>query len=204
MQATERPTFASTRRAVLMTLGTTLALAACAVPSSINTNPVVTFNNVSALQFDAAQVEFVDAYRPPLRPPNVEHQLTQTPASAVRDWARARVAAVGPTGTVRVTVYDASIVEVKLPVREGFRGLFYNEQEVRYDAALEVGIDYVGRATGAGQARTRVVRNQTVPENLTVNERSQVFYQLLKGLTDDLDRELTASARRYLGQFIRN
>lgn len=208
--AENRPTtlsaghFRGRRAAMRLALLAPLALTACQVPSSINRNPVVTFQNVAPLQFDAAQVEFVDLYRPPLAPPNVEHLLQQTPASAARDWARARIAAVGPTGTVRVTVHDASIVEVKLPTRRGVAGLFYNEQEIRYDAALEVSIEYVGRAIGAGQARTRVIRTQTVPETLTVNERSQVFYTLLKGLTDDLDRELTASARRYLGQFIRN
>ncbi len=193
------------RAAVRLLLAAPLALAACQVPSSINRNPVVTFQNVSALRFDAAQVEFVDAYRPPLAAPNVEHLLQQTPAAAARDWARARVAAVGPTGTVRVTVHDASIVEVKLPTRRGIAGLFYNEQEVRYYAALEVSIEYVGgRAIGAGQARTRVIRTETVPETLTVNERSEVFYTLLKGLTDGLDLELPALARRHLGQFIRN
>lgn len=208
--AQTRPTYDSAghflrrRSALRLLLAAPVALAACQVPSSINQNPVVTFQNVSPLQFDAAQVEFVDAYPPPLTAPNVEHLLQQTPATAARDWARARIAAVGPTGTVRVTVHDASIVEVKLPTRQGVAGLFYNEQEIRYDAALEVSIEYVGRAIVAVQARTRVIRTQTVPETLTVNERSQVFYTLLKGLTDDLDRELTASARRYLGQFIRN
>lgn len=178
------------------------ALAACAATPAPDTVPTVTFTHLAPVRLDAAQVEFVDAYRPTMAPPNVEHQLRQPPATAMRDWVRARIAAVGATGVVRVTVYEASIIAVALPTRQGVGGLLFDEQDTRYEAALEVSIDYTGRGVGQSQARTRVFRTRTVAESITVNQRNQVYYELLRGLMEDLDRQLIAATRQYLGAVV--
>ncbi len=178
-----------------------LGLGACATAAPPQPGPVA-FANAAQVRFDAAEVQFVDNYRPTLAPPNVEHQFNQTPAAAVRDWTRARLAAAGASGVVRVIVHDASVVEVKLPTRPGFGGLLYDEQDTRYDGALEVSIEYSGQGRTA-QTRSRVVRTQTLPESATLNQRTQVYSQLMQGLMDDFDRQMQAGIRQYMGAVIR-
>ncbi|MBM3508077.1 MAG: hypothetical protein FJX64_10335 [Alphaproteobacteria bacterium] len=181
-----------------------LALAACAGTTGSN-NPTVTFTHLQPLRFNATEVQFVDNYRPPLAPPNVEHQFQQTPAAAVRDWARSRIAAAGQAGTVRVTVVEASVVEVRLTTRKGIGGLFYNEQDTRYDGTVEVTIDFVPRAgvnMPTSQARARAVRTQTMPESSTVNQRSTVYVIVLRGLMEDIDAQLVAAMRQYMAAAI--
>ncbi len=177
-----------------------LALSACAgTPAGGNAN--LSFTHLQPIRFNATEVQFVDNYRPTLAPPNVEHQYPQTPAAAVRDWARARIAAAGTAGIVRVTVVEASVVEVRLPTREGVGGMFFNEENIRYDGAIEVTIDFIPRAgttAGPSQARARAVRTQTMLESSTLNQRSTVYFNLLRGMMDDLDQQLAAAIRQYM------
>ena len=177
-----------------------LALSACAgTPAGGNAN--LSFTHLQPIRFNATEVQFVDNYRPTLAPPNVEHQYPQTPAAAVRDWTRARIAAAGAAGVVRVTVVEASVVEVRLPTREGVGGMFFNEENIRYDGAIEVTIDFIPRAgvtVGPSQARARTVRTQTMLESSTLNQRSTIYFNLLRGMMDDLDQQLGAAVRQYM------
>jgi hypothetical protein len=177
-----------------------LVLAACAgTPAS--PNPTVTFSHLSPIRFNASEVQFVDNYRPPLAAPNVEHQFQQTPAAAVRDWSRARLAAAGQAGTVRVTVVEGSVKEVQLPTRQGLAGAFYNEENVRYDGVVEVNIEFTPRAgvnVEPSQARARAVRTTTMLESATVNQRNQVYVNLLRGLMEDLDQQLVGVMRQFM------
>ena len=85
-----------------------LALSACA-GTPAGSNLVVTFSHLQPIRFNATEVQFVDNYRPTLAPPNVEHQYPQTPASAVRDWTRARIAAGPPRNRASRSAPLASI-----------------------------------------------------------------------------------------------
>lgn len=201
MQAVDRRRFLALAGALGLAGGLTGGLASCATPAPPPSGGL-TFTN-APVRFNAAEVQFVDNYRPPLAAPNVEHTFSQTPAAAVRDWTRARIAAAGGSGVVHVTVHDASVVQVRLPTRGGFGGLFFDEQDTRYDAALEVSIEFAG-ANRTPQARSKVVRSQTLPESATVNQRNEVYAQLLKALMDDFDRQMLTDVRRYMGAVILN
>ena len=177
-----------------------LALAACAAVSTPDLGPVK-FSG-PPLRLNAQTIEFVDQFRPPLAAPNVDHMLPQTPSAAVRSWASARLQTAGQTGRVRVTIIDARIVAVPLPIRTGVAGAFYDEQETRYDAAIEVSVEYLGTTQVQNAARTRVVRSRTVPESITVNDRNLVWHDMLQGMMADVDAQLTAGVRQYLAPIL--
>ena len=174
-----------------------LALVSCAT-SDAPMLPELTFAHLAPIRFNAATIEIVDLYRPPLAAPNVEHTFSRSTAAAARAWARQRIAAAGGDGTVTVTIDDASVVAVPLTTRPGVMGLFFDQQSIRYDATLEVTIEYDGPLVAESSARSRVLKSQTVPESISLNEKDQVFYDLLEGLMQDLDEQLAAAIDQYM------
>ncbi|MBT3396699.1 MAG: hypothetical protein HOB82_10130 [Alphaproteobacteria bacterium] len=180
-----------------MLMGSLVALGACEtpVPAAI---PDLTFAHLEQIRFDAATIEIVDEYRPTLAAPNVEHLFPTSPARAARDWAAARIGAAGSTGSVRVIIQNASVVQIDLPVRKGVEGLFFNEQDVRYEAILEVSIEYRRGLFVTSSVRTEVMRSRTASESISVDERNQLFFKLTEDLLADLDAEMVRNISQYM------
>src|SRR5437667_10992455 len=95
-----------------------LALTAC---SSTPPTPIapIAYTNATPIRLNAGSIEVVDQFKPPLAAPNVDHLFVQTPAAAVRAWAQGRLRAAGQSGAIRVTIVDASVKAVALPIRTG-------------------------------------------------------------------------------------
>lgn len=180
-----------------MLLGLVLAVAGCETPVRMAV-PELTFSHLEPLRFAAANVEFIDEYSPVLGPPNVEHLFPTSSANAARAWAEARISADGDQGSVRVIIKDAAVVRVELPVREGLAGLFYNEQNVRYEAVLEVTIEYRRGLFLDSSARALVMRSRTAPESISIDDRNQLFFEITEDLLSDLDAELVRNIRQYM------
>jgi hypothetical protein len=181
--------------ALLMVSG--LALVGCETPTA-TAIPALTFAHLEQIRFDAAIVEIVDEYRPTLAAPNVDHIFPTSPAQAARDWAAARIGAAGVTGSVRVVIQNASVVKIDLPVRTGVGGLFFNEQDVRYEAVLEISIEYRRGLFVTSSVRTEVMRSRTAPESISVAERNQLFFNLIEDLLADLDTEMVRNIAQYM------
>ena len=179
-------------------------LSACATPAPGPTYPEITFAHEPTIRLDVARVEFVQKYVPPQQSPNVEHLFAQLPSAVVRRWAEERIEPVGITRVARVTLIDASVIEVPLAKKEGLTDLFWKEQTARYDATLEVRIEIID-ANGKQLAFARSVakRSQTVGEGISPNQRQQVWFELTEAVTMDLDAELERVIRKYLAQYVR-
>ena len=180
------------------------ALAACEVPAPSARYPEITFAHLEPIKLDVARVEFVQEYVPPLAPPNVEHLFPVLPSAVARRWSDDRIEAAGIARHARVVLVDAAVTETALDIRRGVRGLFWNEQSARYDAAVEVRIDILddGGET-LGQVRATARRSRTVPEDITLNQRDQVWFELTEALMTDLDAALESAIRRHLARFVR-
>jgi hypothetical protein len=180
-----------------MLMGSGLALSGCETPTPAAI-PALTFAHLEQIRFNAAVVEIVDEYRPMLTAPNVDHIFPTSPAQAARDWAAARIGAAGVTGSVRVIIKNASVVQVDLPVRTGVEGLFFNEQDVRYEAILEISIEYRRGLFVTSSVRTEVMRSRTASESISVEERNQLFFKLTEDLLADLDTEMVPNIAQYM------
>ena len=177
--------------------GSLVALGGCETPAPAAI-PTLTFAHLEQIRFDAAIIEIIDEYRPTLAAPNVDHLFPTSPAQAARDWAAARIGAGGSTGSVRVIIQNASVVQINLPVRKGIEGLFFNEQDVRYEAILEMSIEYRRGLFVTSSVRTEVMRSRTASESMSVNERSQLFFKLTEDLLADLDAEMVRNISQYM------
>jgi hypothetical protein len=196
-----RPLPGSARLAVAA-LGACM-LAACATPAPKPTYPELTWTHLAPFKLNVAEVEVVSEYEPPFKDPNVEHLFPLPPEQAARRWARDRIVAAGTEGRARVVIKRASVVEVPLELTEGVRGYFTTEQAQRYDAVVEVAIEVRGpRGYRDGFATAQAERSRTVPEDVTLNERERIWFDITEALMKDFDAEMDRNIRRHLQRFL--
>jgi hypothetical protein len=169
--------------------------------------PNLTYAHEGAIRLAVARVEIVDAYRPPLTAPNVEHRMPAAPAATLRRWATDRLVAAGGQGAApqaRFVIRDARVIETELPRTEGLRGLFTTDQGQRYDlrmeAALEV-LDAGGRVVGSASAVA--TRSRTIAENASLDEREQLWFAMVEEATNALTAELERRMHQTLARYIR-
>jgi len=180
-----------------------LVLAACQTPPRTSF-PELTYSHLEPIRLAAAEIEVKDAYVPPLRAPNVEHQMPVAPAAAATRWARDRLQPGGPEGRAVFTIVDAGVVETKLKGSDGLEGVFTTDQSERYDATLAIEIDIYDRAgVRLGGVTSTVKRSRTVAENASLAERDQVWFSLTEAMMTDLDREVEAAIRKHLKLYLR-
>tara|TARA_A100001037_G_scaffold306641_1_gene353581 strand:+ start:3798 stop:4394 length:597 start_codon:yes stop_codon:yes gene_type:complete len=178
-----------------------IGLTSCAVPAPTPTYPEITFSHLPTIRLNVAEVDIIENYVPPHRAPNVDHLFPITPMAALRQWVVDRIEAAGQTRRGRVIIEDARVVAVALPVRKGLQGLFYKEQEVRYDAAMEARVEVRSdRGYRDSFATARVVRSKTVPEEMTLAEKDELFFKLTEDLIKDLNSVLEANIREHMGK----
>lgn len=194
------------RRLVLAAGTTTLLLAACqSTPPRPAPRPV-DFSNFGPIVLNAGTIDVVDAYRP-MGAEHVEGRSAVPPAEAVRRWAAERLQAAGGQGRVRVTIRDASIVEVALPTKKGITGYFSNDQAQRYDGRIEVEITGEVPDTGnggfRGVTRSTVTHSTTVAENISLADREATFLEITRRMMDDLNARLDAGIRKDLAPMVR-
>ncbi|MCG5239020.1 hypothetical protein MCW82_04405 [Azospirillum doebereinerae] len=196
------------RRLVLAAGLAVFALSACqSTPPRPAPRPI-DFSNFGPIVLNAGSVDVVNAYRP-LGGTHVEDRSAVPPAEAVRRWASERLQASGGSGRVRVTIKDASIVEVPLPKTQGVKGYFTTDQAQRYDGRIEVEVTGdvpdagVGTAAFRGMTKATVTYSTTVPENIALGEREATFLDITRRMVEDLNARLDAGIRKDLAPMVR-
>ncbi len=181
-----------------------LVLAACQAPALPPPLPELTYSHLETINLDVGRIEIVEQYVPPLAAPNVEHEFPTPPATAMRQWAKDRLHAVGEIRTARLIIKNASAIETKLETRGGLRGAFTKDQSERYDVTLDVVLEVRGEDGAAvAFANAVVTRSKTVSEGISLSERERVFHGMTESLMDEVNSELEKNIRQFLVQFLR-
>ena len=176
-----------------------LVLAACQAQPPAPPLGDVNFNNLPPIQLAVSRIEVVDEYTPPLRAPNVEHDMPVSPAAAASRWANQRLRAIGGPGVARVIISDASVVENRLPVETGIRGTFTTNQSARFDARVHVRVEIRNdRGFTDAFAEAGAARSRTLPETASVYDKDKLFIDLVAGLMSDLNAQLDANIASFL------
>jgi hypothetical protein len=191
-------------RRTFLLLPALAALAACDTPPMRQSFATLTFQDRPQLRLDVAQIEIVQAYKAPGVAPHVDHLFPQKPADVAAAWGRDVLRAVGQRGMATYTIVDASATETALPRSGGLTQVFRTEQSDRYDLHIEVKLD-IGNPLLAktGQVTAAVNRSQTVAENMTLNQREAVWFQMTESAMRELDQKLEAAVREKLAAFVR-
>jgi len=165
--------------------------------------PEISFANLRPFNLDVGQLEIVSEYVSPGRSPNVEHLMPVSPEGAAQRWAQDRLKPMGRSGFARVVIKDARVIEVPLAVDKGFTGAFKKEQEMRYDARLDVAVQILdARHMVVGEAVAAATRSRTVPEGMTLNERDRILYDISESLAKDIDQQMNQLIPNYFGRWL--
>ena len=181
------------------------SLAACETPSPAEIQfPEITFVHLKPIRLDVVEVEFVQQYVAPRAPPNVDHLFPVQLASVAERWTKDRLRPVGISRRARVILLDATVTEAALRKRGGFTGLFWNDQSERYDARVEARIEIVDD-DGAPESHAQAVaqRSRSVPEDISLGKREQVWFELAEDVMKDLDAEIERTIQRFLATYVR-
>ena len=194
------------RRSLLLVAAAAAALAACQSAPVRQAPRPVDFSSFSPIVMNAAAVDFADASRPTGGLVHVEQRASTPPVEAMRRWTAERLQPAGRAGTVRVTVRDASIVEVPLPTTSGVKGYFTNDQAQRYDGRLEVEVAGEAPLAGGGSFRgtTKAVATYTVtvPENISLADREATISEVSRRLAEEINARLDAGIRKDLAPMV--
>ncbi len=191
------------RRSFLL-LPAVALLAACDTPPERHSFPTLTFQDRPQIRLDVAQVEIYQAYQAPGAAPHVDHLFPQKPADVAAAWGRDVLLAVGERGLATYTILDATATETALPRATGLTQAFKTEQSERYDLHIEVKLELGNPLLNAtGIATASASRSQTVAENLTLNQREAVWFQMTESAMRELDQKLEAAIRDKLRVFVR-
>ena len=187
-----------------LALSAFMGLAACQNSPPVPTRfPDITFSEYPPIRLDVAHIEVVDQYRQSDQPPHVEEDFPVNIARTAERWAHDRLRAAGAQGTARVTIKDASVVAQPLPQTGGVKGLFTNDQAVRYVARVDVVVEIL---TDHGFSRALVEataqRSRSVPEDITLNKRDGVFFDLTEALMTDLNASLDKNIHAFMARYI--
>lgn len=180
-----------------------LLLAGCAATTEPGRFSDITFKHLTPINLDVAQIRYEPRYQPSIAPPHVGHDFPTPPVTAMENWIRDRLRAVGKSGEVRVTIREASATENKLKTEGGVKGAFKTDQAWRYDVAVEMTVKAVepNRRLKA-DARARATHKRTVPEDINLNEREAVWFQIMEQTMKTFDRTLDAQIRKNLSAFV--
>jgi hypothetical protein len=190
-------------RPALFVFAALTALAACQMPPQKQTFPALTYAHKGPIVFNVGKVEVVSTYVSPMKEPNVEHLSPVQPASAMMQWGHDRLQAGGGEGFVRLTVKDARIIDVPLPIQGGIQGSFTRQQSDKFVETIAATIEiYDGAGRLRGTAMASAERSQTVSEGTPPAERDKVLFELTELSMNDMDSGLEKAIRSNLGNLV--
>lgn len=180
-----------------------LALSACATPPPARNLEKISYSERPPIRLDVREIEIQRAYQPPNAAPNVDHLFPVPPAAGAQLWAADRLKAAGPLRRARFIVREAPVIEIRLARSGGLTGAFTIEQSERYEARLVAELQILAEDDRVEASVTvEVTHFRTVPENLTLNERVQVWHEMTRSLLDEMDRQLDATIKEALTAYL--
>jgi hypothetical protein len=182
-----------------------VALAGCQNAPPPQRFPELTYGHLGVMRLDVERIEIVSEYQAPLAPPNVDHLFSTPPERVMRRWAQDRLAANGTPGRyARFVITDAKVTETNLPRSTGISGAFTKDQSQRYDLSMSAAIE-IREDRGnfrAGYATASTSRSRTVREDISVNDREKVWFEMLEQAMNELNTELERQIKGNMARFL--
>jgi len=167
-----------------------LLLAGCADGPPVTQPPDMTFANLQPIEVNAAGIDVIDNYKPPLQDPNVEHTFRLPTYVATERLLRHQLVAVGSTNTLRAIIEDASVIREELPQDKGFMSYFQQQPTERLKAKVLVRFELVDpKAPDIVLAHADVIagRTKTLMEGISPADRDFAYFTLTNDLMDDVN-----------------
>lgn len=187
----------------LFVLAFALLLAGCVEGPPAARSPELTFTNMPLVSIDAARIDVIDNYKPPMQEPNVEHTFQPTPYAAAEQLAHSRLVAAGSENVLRVIIDDASVVREKLQVEKNFIHSFLPEPVEKLKAKLFVRFELVSPSAPdivLGHASIAISRDRDLNNGISPAERDAATFELTEQLMNQFNSGLQTTVKNTFGK----
>ena len=166
--------------------------------------PDLRYKHHPIIRLAAEKIDIVHKIKSSIQKQNIEMEIPVKPSTVANQWAKDRLQAVGGKNIIRVTIVQASIVEVPLAVKDGIRGLFTNDQSERYDGAIEIKIEVINKkGNQLGTISSKSNKSQTVSEDITINTRRKIWFEMVETMMNDINGSLERQVRQNFQKWLR-
>lgn len=172
-------------------------IGACsAAPPPTTTVPDLTFENVKPISLDVSSIDITQSYQPSMAPPYVEHLFKTNPTEAVRALINKRVIAAGGDSLLKVVIEDASVMNEKFQIKQGFWHMFSNEPAERFKARVALRFE-LSRASApdivVAYSDIAADRSKSLFADSSPADRETAFFLMIEELMLDISRSLPAT-----------
>ncbi len=181
-------------------------VSACQTPGAKPSFADITFSHLQPLNINVAKVEVENAYKASGDGKHVEDRFPVSPATAMERWIVDRIKPVGGAGSgvLRLVITDAGVLETTLKKDKSVTGAFTKQQSHRYDLNAGGRVEiYDAAGTRTGFSAAKASRSITTREDVTLNEREKIWFEVTEKVMIDFNREMENNIRQYLGAWVK-
>lgn len=181
-----------------------LMLSGCFTSQVRDEWPPLSYQAAAPVTVSAARIDIVDAYRPPMGAPNVDHLFKVTPSQAAQELARRQIVAGGSSHLLRVIVDEASVRRETLPQEKGMFSLFSSEPDEKFDARVALRFELADAFAPdivLGRANVIATRERTLKGGATLAEREKAYHGIVQALVDDLAQGVSTTVGGTFGKY---
>jgi len=167
-----------------------LALAACTATSPAPAPVSVAPTGFAALPLNARQLEIIENWEMPIKPPYIGHLQQPYPGNLVSQWATKVLMPAGGSGEMILDITRAAVTKVKLPPQTGFASALTDQQDSEFRVEFEAHLMWL-QPVGGSQAMIKLAASHavTIPESSSANDVQRAVNECLSKALAGLDSQ---------------
>ena len=167
-----------------------LSLAACAASAPAPAPVSVAPTGFAALPLNARQLEIIENWEMPIKPPYIGHLQQPYPGNLVSQWATKVLMPAGGSGEMILDITRAAVTKVKLPPQTGLVNALTDQQDSEIRVEFEAQLMWL-QPVGGAQAMIKLAASHsvTIPESSSANDVQRAVNDCLNRALAGLDTQ---------------
>ncbi len=170
--------------------------------------PPLAFKQYQPIYMAVSSIEIIEEYKPPQRPPHVEHLMPYSPAEATRIWVRDRLRTTGSSKTMQVIIHDGSVLATDTTPPSPSTSWLPNtlrpsRSDRRYDAKLEVEMRIYNQGVlSEASIFITATRSITLPGSASKDTMNAAFRKMISDMMESFNAETEKNMFMYMSNYI--
>jgi hypothetical protein len=167
-----------------------LVLVACTTTSSPPPPVSAQSAGFGALPLNARQLEIIENWEMPIKPPYIGHLQQPYPGNLVSQWATQVLMPAGGSGEMILDITRAAVTKIKLPPQTGLVNALSDQQDSEIRVEFEAKLMWL-QPVGGSQAMIKLASSHsvTIPESSSANDVQRAVNECLNKALAGLDNQ---------------